>query len=1057
MKHPLRTLLLPIGAIAAWLPFASSSIAQPIITEIVAVNDGSLEDKDGDTSSWVEFYNTSPDQIDLKGHYATDNADNPTKFLLPTLTIPGQGYALLYLSGKDFQSLFQKEVHASFKFGTDEDYFALVAPDGSTVVDALENIDYRLGMSYGRVTPASEEGTLFQVQTPREDNRNPVAGVVADTKFSVDRGFFTEPFEVEITTKTEGARIIYTTSGREPGEGSIFTGPIEHVYDGPITISGTTVLRAAAFKDGLAPSNTDTQTYIFASDVAQQEEMRTSITESDVYGPLMVDALTSIPTISLAVEDLEDVTEGEDRGRDNDEEFKTSVEWLNPDGTEGFQIDAGVSRFGGYFTNFEKENFRLLFRKRYGAATLKYPVYRGHENGIAPAEEFDAINLRTGSHDMNQRGAYLSNRFIDDTLLEMGHIAPHGRFVHVYVNGFYWGQYHLRERWNAAMFASYFGGEKEDYDAINGNNTGSEFLPGDPFDGDRQFWGEALDIAEEPNPFANLQNHIDMASYLSFQLTWVSGNSESEFQAAGSRLHGIPFKFYFKDADGYLRSPGNRLNNRGPGDIFRDMRNADEPDFWMFLADTIHKHYFNDGAFTEERNIARLQRRIDETKLSFIVEAARWNYRSPSSWQNFQDDLINDHFPDLTKDMIRLFKNADWYPDITAPHFDQRGGEIEAGFYFKMDAGTLFKPQPGELLFTMDGSDPRLPGGARSADALTYERKGPGVPLEETTTIKARILDPEGAWSPLTEATYHLGRMPTAGDLVISEIHYRPSDPSTAEIEAGFDSRSAFEFVELYNRSDAAISLIDVVFSDGIRFDFAGSGQTHLAPGELAVVAADEAAFALRYGTEIALAGSFNSGRLSNGGESIRLSLRSGEILQELRYDNKEPWPEAPDGAGKSLTLKEPASIPGRSEPDQWQASSLDGGTPGTLESGGDGGNNGGNGDNQTDGDGDGLPAFAEIALGTSDSDPSSGGGRLTLARDAQSELRITLRKAPEAPASQFQLELSTDLVTWMPADFPLDEANEDPAILRWIDAEDADDGQSPQPQRFLRLMITAP
>ncbi len=284
---------------------------------------------------------------------------------------------------------------------------------------------------------------------------------------------------------------IYTTTGRAPSEGSIFTGPIEHVYNGPITISETTVLRAAAFKDGLAPSNVDTQTYIFASDVGQQEEM----SGPDADHPQMVEALTSLPTISLAVEDLEDVTVGGDRGSDNDEEFETSVELLHPDGTEGFQIDAGVSRFGGYFTNFDKENFRLHFRKRYGAGKLRYPLYRGHEMGIAPAEEFDAINLRTGSHDMVNRGAYLSNRFIDDTLLEMGHIAPHGRFVHLYINGFYWGQYHLRERWNAPMFASYFGGPEEDYDAINGNNQGpQEFLPGDPFDGNRDFWAEALEI-----------------------------------------------------------------------------------------------------------------------------------------------------------------------------------------------------------------------------------------------------------------------------------------------------------------------------------------------------------------------------------------------------------------------------------------------------------------------------------------------------------------------------------------------------------------------------------
>lgn len=52
--------------------------------------------------------------------------------------------------------------------------------------------------------------------------------------------------------------------------------------------------------------------------------------------------------------------------------------------------------------------------------SLRYPIFRGHESGLAPVEEFDSLNLRSGSHDMAQRGAYMSNRFVDDSMLEMG-------------------------------------------------------------------------------------------------------------------------------------------------------------------------------------------------------------------------------------------------------------------------------------------------------------------------------------------------------------------------------------------------------------------------------------------------------------------------------------------------------------------------------------------------------------------------------------------------------------------------------------------------------------
>ncbi|MEM7385642.1 MAG: lamin tail domain-containing protein, partial [Verrucomicrobiota bacterium] len=489
---------------------------------------------------------------------------------------------------------------------------------------------------------------------------------------------------------------------------------------------------------------------------------------------------------------------------------------------------------------------------------------------------------------------------------------------------------------------------------------------------------------------------------------------------------------------------GNRLVNRGPGKFFRNMRDEGDPEFRQLLADTIHKHYFNNGVFTEDRNIARLQRRIDEIKLAFIAESARWNYRTLASWQTFQDDLINNHFPDLTDDMIRAFKNEGWYPDITAPLFLQRDGQIEPGFSLQMKAGTIFKPQPGDLLYTLDGSDPRLPGGAVATGALTYERNGPGVPLEDSVTVKARTHTPDGEWSALTEAAFHVGRHPVPGDLVISEIHYRPALPSEEEIAEGFDSRSSFEFLELYNRSEDTISLTNVIFNEGLGFDFAEGNRSHLNPGELAVIVADQSAFGQRYDTDVVPDGQFQSGRLNNGGEALRLSLRTGEILQEIRYDNNDPWPESPDGTGKSLTLKDPTTVPVTEDPAQWQASVRDGGTPGTLED--DTPDPGG--DDQADLDGDGLPTFAEAALGTSDTDPTSGVDRLTVDRDLNGGLIITLQKAPEAPESQFELEISDDLRTWAPHGFTLEATDGNPTTLIWTREE------AEAKRRFIRLVI---
>ncbi|MCH8045047.1 MAG: chitobiase/beta-hexosaminidase C-terminal domain-containing protein, partial [Planctomycetes bacterium] len=113
----------------------------------------------------------------------------------------------------------------------------------------------------------------FDSPTPGELNTGGFDGFVADTQMSVDRGIFrsaAEAFNVEITTTTFGAAIVYTTDGSAPqvdDAGAIVNG---RAYDTPLHVNRTTTLRTAAFKPGFIPTNIDTHTYIFLDDVLNQ-------------------------------------------------------------------------------------------------------------------------------------------------------------------------------------------------------------------------------------------------------------------------------------------------------------------------------------------------------------------------------------------------------------------------------------------------------------------------------------------------------------------------------------------------------------------------------------------------------------------------------------------------------------------------------------------------------------------------------------------------------------------------------------------------------------------
>ena len=51
----------------------------------------------------------------------------------------------------------------------------------------------------------------------------------------------------------------------------------------------------------------------------------------------------------------------------------------------------------------------------------------------------------------------------------LGGLGPHGRHVHLYVSGIYWGLYNLHERPDHHFAAEYRGGDKADYDVIKHN------------------------------------------------------------------------------------------------------------------------------------------------------------------------------------------------------------------------------------------------------------------------------------------------------------------------------------------------------------------------------------------------------------------------------------------------------------------------------------------------------------------------------------------------------------------------------------------------------------
>lgn len=332
---------------------------------------------------------------------------------------------------------------------------------------------------------------------------------VADTNFSVKRGFFTAPFEVSISTPTAGAQIYYSTNGEEPepGNGTLYTGPIP--------VAKTTILRARAFRTEWEPTNTDTNTYIFLTDVlgqaangqpppgwpaspivngsGQQQQLNYGMDPNvrSLYGDTALKtALQQIPTLSVVTElgNLFDPKSGiyaNASGHGDEWERPASMEWLDaaaPAGAQGkFQANFGLRIRGGASRSpsFVKHSFRAYFRGNYGTKKLDFPIY-----GDRGARDFDVIDLASSQNyswaaNGSPSGEYdtmLRDPFARETLVATGSPGSRNRHFHLYLNGLYWGVYYFDERPSPGYGTSYFGGSKSDYDVVKTGNHSQGFV-----------------------------------------------------------------------------------------------------------------------------------------------------------------------------------------------------------------------------------------------------------------------------------------------------------------------------------------------------------------------------------------------------------------------------------------------------------------------------------------------------------------------------------------------------------------------------------------------------
>lgn len=951
----------------ACLLTARSKAAEPVfINEFMAANSQSLADEDGAFPDWIELRNTSATAINLDGYYLTDDAAILQKWRLPNVNIPGNGYLVIFASSKDRTT---PRLHTNFSLDADGEYLGFIKPDGVTIISEFrpEFEEQYTDFSYGY--DAAGNFAFFSRGTPGAANGNGVQAFVADTSFSHDRGFYTAAFNLVITTETPNAQIRYTTNGVAP------TATTGFVYAGPIPIPGTRTIRAAAYRTGFQPSNVDTQTYIFLDDVIRQAPtgaapagwpsswgantvnygMDPDIVNSQTWGQTIKQDMMTLKAVSIVM-DLNDLFNSStgiyaNPGQDGRAwERQCSIEFVHPDGTRGVQANAGIRIRGGFSrsTDNPKHAFRLFFREEYGDAKLRYPLF-----GDEGTDEFNNLDLRTfqnysWSFQGDSRGVFIRDVFSRDTQLDMGHNAERGRYVHLYINGMYWGIYDAIERPEASYGETYFGGNKDNFDVVK--------IEAGPYtinatDGTMDAWNNLHNQAAaglstttaymrvqgrnpdgSPNPaYPNL---IDLPNLIDYMLVilyggnldapisnFLSNNRPNNWYGMRDRTGTAGFRFFAHDSEhtllnvnedrtGPYAAGGNGIQYSNPQYIWQQLQA--NPEFKLLVADHVHRHFFNNGALTPAAATTRFQERMAQLDRAVVGESARWgdSKREPAftrdNWLSACNTILNGFFPNRSSVVLNQLRTDGLYPATVAPSFNQHGGNVAANFSLVMTVPA------GNIYYTTDGSDPRLAGGAISPRAVRYMAP---VTINESAQFKARALN--GAnWSAVNDATFTI--IQTHRNLMISEVMYHP-------LTDGAIDPDDLEYIELKNTSNAELDLSGIRITNAINYVFPLGKK--LRAGGFVVLARKPATFATRY-PGVVVDGAYTN-KLGDAGERIEIYHAAGASIATMTYTDQAPWPVSADGSGFSIVPRNPNATPNPSDPNNWRGSSELHGSPG--------------------------------------------------------------------------------------------------------------------------------
>jgi len=557
---------------------------------------------------------------------------------------------------------------------------------------------------------------------------------MAQPKFSLPHGLYDESsLNVTITPQDATAEVYYTTDGSAPTTES-------NRYTTPLTLDKTTMLRAIEVKGGESSAIT-TASYILVSSVLSQPnnpvgyptewgkysqisgtaiadyEMDPEMTNDPVLRPKIIEGFKQIPILSVVTDkdNLFSHENNEETGgiyiftgppvgdpTGNGWTRQCSAELFGGPQNHDLTIDCGLKLHGGHGRLAEKNpkhSFRLQFKKTYGPSSLEYPLY-----GKDEPKKFGQLVLRCHfgnswqhwGEGNRQKAQYTRDVWARRMQRKLGHTSVNGFYVHLFLNGMYWGLYNVAERVDDNFGKEHFGGKKGDYDVVKIEEEGGNHI--EASEGTLDSWNEMVETvyavagqSSELMPeaaYEKLDTLLDKDNFIDYMIiNQYAGNGDWDhhnWYAIRRNNNKEGFKFLCWDSEIIFENPNENVVTKRDGmptTIFQLLLKNE--DFARRYLKRSKQLLADDGLLGQQSVVQVWDSLYNNISLAIYDEAARWGdyRRDVHRWQDKtntvytvdetymaeRNRLLTQYFPTRTATVLSQITKYITVDDFEAP------------------------------------------------------------------------------------------------------------------------------------------------------------------------------------------------------------------------------------------------------------------------------------------------------------------------------------------------------------------------------------------------------